>query len=174
MHQFRDGFLPYLGGEVKDVFEDLKRRVDPQVGFTHARLRPPPRSPPRMRADVEHLPQPSDPRVRDPQGGRRRRAPERLLPAQPELVERKLDLLERHFPSQAGKHWFDRETFVGLMRLRGMEAVAPDRFAEAFTARKAVLASGGSTRLGSTARAVDPNDSRVVSRVRISSVYSSA
>ncbi len=24
MHGFRDGFLPYVGGEVKDVFEELK------------------------------------------------------------------------------------------------------------------------------------------------------
>ena len=51
----------------------------------------------------------------------------------------KVDLLERHFASQAGKHWFDRETFLGLMRLR-LEAVAPERYAEAFTSRKAVLA----------------------------------
>ena len=46
----------------------------------------------------------------------------------------------RFFPSQAGRHWFDRETFVGLMRLRGMEAAAPSRYAEAFTGRKVVLA----------------------------------
>ena len=55
-------------------------------------------------------------------------------------VERKHELPKQHFPSQAGRHWFDRETFLGLMRLRGMEAVAADRYAEAFTARKAVLA----------------------------------
>ncbi len=24
VHEFRDGFLPYVGGEVKEVFEDLK------------------------------------------------------------------------------------------------------------------------------------------------------
>ncbi len=36
VHEFRDGFLPYVGGEVKDVFEDLKGRVDPQIVFTHA------------------------------------------------------------------------------------------------------------------------------------------
>ena len=56
-------------------------------------------------------------------------------------VERKLDLLEKHFQTQSGRHWFDRDTFRGLMRLRGMEAVAPERFAEAFTARKVALAS---------------------------------
>ena len=37
VHEFRDGFLPYCGGEVKDVFEELKARVDPQIIFTHAR-----------------------------------------------------------------------------------------------------------------------------------------
>ena len=36
MHGFRDGFLPYVGGEVKEVFEELKGRVDPQLVLTHA------------------------------------------------------------------------------------------------------------------------------------------
>jgi len=67
--------------------------------------------------------------------------PNVFFPLSAAVVERKLELLERQFPSQTGKHWFDRETFLGLMRLRGMEAVAEDRYAEAFTARKAVLAS---------------------------------
>src|SRR5712692_7277627 len=35
--EFRDGFLPYIGGEVKDFFEDLKQRVSPDVIFTHNR-----------------------------------------------------------------------------------------------------------------------------------------
>ena len=36
VHGFRDGFLPYVGAEVKQVFEDLKPRVDPQIVFTHS------------------------------------------------------------------------------------------------------------------------------------------
>src|SRR5262245_57780986 len=36
-HGFRDSFLPYHGAEVKDVFEELKREVDPQLVLTHAR-----------------------------------------------------------------------------------------------------------------------------------------
>ena len=54
-------------------------------------------------------------------------------------VERKLELLERHFATQSGKHWFDGETFRGLMRLRGMEAVAVERYAEGFSGRKVSL-----------------------------------
>src|SRR4029450_5569064 len=37
VHGFRDGFFPYSGGEVKDVFEVLKSRLDPDVILTHAR-----------------------------------------------------------------------------------------------------------------------------------------
>ena len=83
VHGFRDGFLPYVGGEVKDVFEELKDQRRP-AGRLHARgLRLPPGPSTRVRADVEHVPPPPDPRVRDPEGGRRPRPAERLLPAEP-------------------------------------------------------------------------------------------
>lgn len=49
---------------------------------------------------------------------------------------RKMDLLAEHFPSQAGKPWYDAETFAGLLRLRGVEAGA--RHAEAFACAKLV------------------------------------
>lgn len=52
------------------------------------------------------------------------------------LMDRKIELLVRHFGSQRSKDWFDPETFRGIARLRGMECRAPERFAEAFTARK--------------------------------------
>lgn len=51
-------------------------------------------------------------------------------------AERKADLLAAHFPSQAGKPWFDAETFRSLMRVRGVEAHA--RYAEAFDCPKLV------------------------------------
>ena len=37
IHAFRDGYLPHTAAEVKDVFEDLKARVDPQLVLTHTR-----------------------------------------------------------------------------------------------------------------------------------------
>ena len=52
------------------------------------------------------------------------------------VMGRKIELLIRHFGSQRSKDWFDPETFRGLARLRGMECRAPERFAEAFVARK--------------------------------------
>src|SRR3989441_2293038 len=37
VHAFRDGFLPYIGGQVKDAFEALAKGVSPDAIFTHAR-----------------------------------------------------------------------------------------------------------------------------------------
>jgi LmbE family N-acetylglucosaminyl deacetylase len=53
-----------------------------------------------------------------------------------DVFARKLALLVGHFPSQAGKPWYDAETFAGLLRIRGVEAGA--RSAEAFTCSKLV------------------------------------
>ena len=136
---FRDGFLPYLGGEVKDAFEALKNRVDPQLVFTHAgydfhqdhRLACELTwNTFRSHAILEY----EIPKV-DGDLGR----PNLYVPLSADMVAKKLDLLERYFPTQAERHWFDRETFLGLMRLRGMECVASSRYAEAFTARKVTL-----------------------------------
>jgi hypothetical protein len=43
------------------------------------------------------------------------------------------------FPSQIGKRWFREETFMSLMRLRGMECNSGSDYAEAFHCRKVVL-----------------------------------
>ncbi len=141
VHDFRDGFLPYVGGAVKDVFEELKGRVDPQLVLTHTGYDL--HQDHRLACELtwntfrNHLILEYEiPKV-DGDLGR----PNVFVPLTAEIVERKLELVERHFPSQSGKHWFDRDTFLGLMRLRGLEAVAPGRYAEAFTCRKLVLAA---------------------------------
>ena len=66
-------------------------------------------------------------------------SPNAYLRLSAEVVERKVDLLSRHFASQRDRHWYDGELFRGLMRLRGMECNSPSGYAEAFYARKLVL-----------------------------------
>ena len=140
VHGFRDGFLPYSGSDVKDTFEQLKTRVAPQLVFTHAGYEF--HQDHRLASELtwntfrNHLILEYEIPKFDGDLGR----PNVFVPLTAEIVEEKLSLLEAHFQSQTGKHWFDRETFAGLMRLRGMEAVAPERYAEAFTSRKVVLA----------------------------------
>jgi hypothetical protein len=61
------------------------------------------------------------------------------MPISASALQRKIDLLTKHFASQRSNHWFDADTFRGLARLRGMECRAPERYAEAFFARKLTL-----------------------------------
>jgi hypothetical protein len=62
-----------------------------------------------------------------------------FVPLTSEICERKVHLIMDSFRSQHDKNWFRRETFLSLMRLRGMECNAPSGYAEAFYGRKLVL-----------------------------------
>lgn len=137
--QFRDGYFPGQLLEIKPWFEDLKARFAPDVIFTH-------------RQDDAHQDhrQVSDltwNTFRDhfileyeiPKWDGDLGRPNLYVPLSETAVIRKADLLEQHFGSQSSKHWFDRETFSGLARLRGAECRAQERYAEAFFARKVAL-----------------------------------
>jgi LmbE family N-acetylglucosaminyl deacetylase len=63
--------------------------------------------------------------------------PNCYVPLSDELATRKAELLMEHFGSQRSKHWFDLETFRGLMRIRGIECNA--KYAEGFHVRKMVV-----------------------------------
>jgi LmbE family N-acetylglucosaminyl deacetylase len=141
IHDFRDGFFPYLGGEIKEVFRSLGELTDPQLVFTHTRedLHQDHRLACELTWNTfrNHLVLEYEVPKVDGDLGR----PNAFFALSEAVADEKIALLERHFPSQANKHWFDRDTFRGLMRLRGMEANAPERFAEAFTCRKLPLAA---------------------------------
>jgi LmbE family N-acetylglucosaminyl deacetylase len=54
-----------------------------------------------------------------------------------ELANRKVALLNKHFGSQTDRDWWDAETFLGILRLRGVECRA--RYAEGFIVDKTLL-----------------------------------
>jgi len=62
------------------------------------------------------------------------------VPISPEVARRKVSLLNEHYRSQHDRDWWDDETFLALMRIRGMECRS--RYAEGFQATKAVLSVG--------------------------------
>ncbi len=67
--------------------------------------------------------------------------PAAYQPLSPEIAEEKVRLLQEHYPSQRHRPWYDREAFLGLARIRGIECHA--RYAEAFAATKLTLNLGG-------------------------------
>jgi LmbE family N-acetylglucosaminyl deacetylase len=138
----RDGFLPY-GHEAKEAFEQLKPEVDPQLVFTHARSD--------LHQDHRLACELTWNTFRDhtileyevPKFDGDLGQPNVFVGLTEDVAQEKVRLLHSHFPSQTGKHWFDTQTFLGLMRLRGMEARCPLRYAEAYYGRKIVLDPGG-------------------------------
>jgi hypothetical protein len=65
--------------------------------------------------------------------------PNLFLPLESEVCERKVRYIMGCFESQHYKRWFHSDTFLSLMRLRGMECNAPSGYAEGFYCRKLTL-----------------------------------
>ena len=139
VHGFRDGFFPYVGGEVKDVFEDLKSRLDPDLILTHGRhdLHQDHRLVCELTWNTwrDHLILEYEIPKYDGDLG----TPNVFVPVSEDLVREKARLVLDAFESQREKHWFTEELFLGLMRIRGMEGRSPSGYAEAFTCRKLSL-----------------------------------
>ena len=137
---FRDGFFPADSEGIKTWFEALKHDCAPDLILTHTRgdAHQDHREVCRHTWNTfrDHLVLEYEIPKWDGDMGR----PNLYVPVSAEALERKVDLLLKHFGTQRSKHWFDRETFQGLARLRGMECRAPERYAEAFFANKVVLA----------------------------------
>jgi LmbE family N-acetylglucosaminyl deacetylase len=136
---FRDGFLPYSGYEVKEHFEWLKGEVRPDLVLTHRRADA--HQDHRLVAELtwntwrDHLVLEYEiPKWEGDLG-----APNLFVPLDRELCERKVKLLHEHFPSQAGRRWFTADTFMSVMRLRGLECNSPSDHAEGLYVRKAIL-----------------------------------
>jgi LmbE family N-acetylglucosaminyl deacetylase len=141
LERFRDGYLPHEGAAVKDLFERLKARVDPDVIFTPYRhdWHQDHRVVNEMTWSTfrDHLILEYEIPKYDPEPGG---APGVLVPIEAGVAHAKADLLLASYPSQASRPWFTRDVFLGAMRLRGIQARS--RFAEAFHARKLVLGTG--------------------------------
>ena len=137
--EFRDGFFPFLSGQIKDEFETLKREFSPDLVFTHHRDDR--HQDHRLISDLtwntfrSHLILEYEIPKYDGDLG----AAELLRSSGKIGLLRKIQIIIDSFKSQSQKQWFDEETFLVILRLRGMEANSPTRYAEAFYCRKAVL-----------------------------------
>lgn len=137
---FRDGFFPAQVGAIKEWFEDLKARETPSLVFTHHRADQ--HQDHRLVAELtwqtfrDHaILEYEVPKYEGDLG-----APNLFVPLDAALCERKVAHLLASFPSQQDRRWFSRDLFLAVLRLRGLESGAPSGYAEAFHARKLVLA----------------------------------
>jgi LmbE family N-acetylglucosaminyl deacetylase len=137
--KFRDGFFPYIGGEIKEYFEELKRTVDPDLIFTHCRqdLHQDHRLVSELTWNTfrDHLILEYEIAKYDGDLG----APNVFVHLDEAVCAAKTRNILKHFRTQAGNSWFAEDTFRAIMRLRGIESNAPSGYAEGFYGRKLVL-----------------------------------
>jgi len=136
---FKDGFLPAVWTEIKKEFEEIKNEFEPDLIFTH--YREDRHQDHRTVSDLtwntfrNHLVLEYEIPKYDGDLGQ----PNLFVPAGENLLNLKYDYLSGCFKSQLGKQWFDRELIEALMRIRGTECAAAEKYAEAFYLRKAVI-----------------------------------
>jgi LmbE family N-acetylglucosaminyl deacetylase len=139
LNSFSDAFMPFMGAEVKGVFEELKQSVSPDLIFTHNRKDA--HQDHRLLAELtwntfrDHLILEYEIPKYDGDLGQ----PSIFVPLSAGTSQKKVRCILETFQSQRHKPWFQLETFLSLMRLRGMECNSPSGYAEAFYCRKLTL-----------------------------------
>jgi LmbE family N-acetylglucosaminyl deacetylase len=136
---FRESYFPSVWGEIKDFFEETRRRVDPELILCHRRHDM--HQDHRVVAELtwntfrRHLVLEYEiPKYEGDLGN-----PNLFVPLTAAVAARKVDLLLHHFASQATRSWFRADTFHGLMSVRGVECNAAEGRAEAFHATKVIV-----------------------------------
>ena len=136
---FRDGYFPFYGTEIKDYFERLKRDFAPSLVLTH--WKEDAHQDHRLIGELTHN------TFRDhlileyeiPKYDGDLSNPNVFVPLGEAQIQRKTELLKNHFLSQQTRGWFTEDTFLAMARLRGIGCNAPEKFAEAFYARKIIF-----------------------------------
>lgn len=136
---FRDGFFPSQAARIKQEFERLKRRPSPDLVFC----------PRREDAHQDHrlLGELAWNTFRDhvileyeiPKYDGDLGSPNVYFPLDQKLARDKAAHIRKAFPSQAGNQWMTDDTFLAVLRLRGVECNAPKGYAEGFTVRKVCI-----------------------------------
>jgi LmbE family N-acetylglucosaminyl deacetylase len=136
---FRESYFPSEWVSIKDWFEELKAKFEPDVVFTH--YREDRHQDHRVLSDLawntfrNHLIFEYEILKYDGDLG----SPNVFVPLSDQLCSRKTELLLKHFKTQSTKHWFTSATFEAMLRIRGVECASATGHAEAFYCRKLVL-----------------------------------
>jgi LmbE family N-acetylglucosaminyl deacetylase len=136
INDFRNGYFPYIGAEIKDYFEQVKQDVSPDIIFTHYRHD--------LHQDHRTLSDLTWNTFRDhlileyeiPKYDGDIGPPNFFVSLSKEQLETKNRYILQSYQSQEQRQWFSEDTFSALARLRGVESNSESGFAEAFYCRK--------------------------------------
>ena len=139
VQQFRESYFPYIGADIKDYFEKLKRDFTPDLVFTHYYNDA--HQDHRLVSDLtwntfrDHLILEYEIPKYDGDLG----SPNLYVHLDELHVQRKTNCIYEIFQTQKEKHWFNKETLQAILRIRGVESNSPSKYAEAFYCRKLVF-----------------------------------
>jgi LmbE family N-acetylglucosaminyl deacetylase len=136
--EFRDGYFPYAGSDIKDFFEELKRKYSPDLILTHCRhdLHQDHRLLSELTWNTfrSHLIMEYEIVKYDGDLG----TPNLFVHLNQSIARKKIQIIVDCFKSQRDKNWFTEDAFSSVMRLRGIESNATEKYAEAYYCRKLV------------------------------------
>jgi LmbE family N-acetylglucosaminyl deacetylase len=133
---FPDGQFPAAYGRIKDFCESLKRRPSPDLILCHEREDR--HQDHRIVNEIiwntfrEHVILEYE--IPKWDGGLGQ--PNIYVPVGAKQAHAKVNALLKAYGTQRGRSWFTRDTFMAMLRLRGVECRSPSGYAEAFHGRK--------------------------------------
>lgn len=136
---FRNSFFPFIGGEIKEYFEQLKQEFEPDLIFTH--YREDRHQDHRIISDLtwnsyrNHFILEYEIPKYDGDLGH----PNFFCHLGDRICKKKIQYIFEAFETQKSRGWFTEDTFLSILRLRGVESNSPSKYAEAFFCRKACL-----------------------------------
>ena len=139
INNFKNGFFPYIGNDIKEYFEQLKIEFCPDLIFTH--YRDDLHQDHRVVSDLtwntfrDHLIYEYEIPKYDGDIG----TPNLYVHIDESLCRKKVNYLMKYFNTQRDKRWFTDDLFFSMMRVRGMESNSPTKYAEGFYVRKIVI-----------------------------------
>jgi LmbE family N-acetylglucosaminyl deacetylase len=139
VENYKDGYFPYRGEVQKLFFEKLMKSYSPDLIFSHYRYD--------LHQDHRLISELTWNTFRDNlileyeilKYDGDLGAPNLFIHLDAAICQRKVTLILESFKTQKTKEWFTADAFFSIMRIRGIESRAPEKFAEGFYCRKLVL-----------------------------------
>jgi LmbE family N-acetylglucosaminyl deacetylase len=135
---FRESYFPFVGVEIKEHFEQMKKEFSPDLIFSHYRHDL--HQDHRLISDLTWNTYRNNlileyeiPKFDGDFG-----SPNFFVHLNEALCQKKINNIQDNFVSQHDKPWFTDDTFLSILRLRGVESNAPNKYAEAFYCRKLI------------------------------------
>ena len=139
VYDFRESYFPFIGADLKDCFEKLKKEFNPDIIFTHYAKD--------AHQDHKLISKLTWNTFRDhfifeyeiPKYDGDLSTPNLYVNLDDLIIRKKINYICKIFKSQKKKSWFSEETFRSISRIRGIESNSPDKYAESFYCHKILL-----------------------------------